>query len=280
MAQPRGVDVRGFSSPSRNKPVASLSLTVPILAYHHISLPPAESTSAATYLSPERFAHQVAICRRFGFETITVAEVARALRGGASLPRRPVVFTFDDGWLDVFTDAYPILDRAGYRGTVFLVGNALGQRGIAYADSREQAPQPVMRVDSIRELAKKGWEIGAHSNSHVRLTRLGEGDARRDVEMGRQAVERMIGVRPEVLAYPYGDFHGGLAKTIEDIGFAAACSTVPGRTHRPGECFFLRRVPIGHDMSPWRFFHNLVLRRYAKGRKRLKDVARRGWEQG
>lgn len=252
-------------------------LTVPILAYHHIAAPPPESTSVSTYLAPAAFARQVRLLKAMGYRSVKVGDVARALRGETELPRRAVVFTFDDGWLDVYTEAFPILSAADFAGTLFLVGNALGHRGIAYAESREKAPQRVLSREQIRELAGKGWEIGAHSNSHVHLTRLSEADARRDIEAGRREVEAMFGTRPEVLAWPYGDCHGGLARLAEEIGFLAACSTVPGRRHRPEDRYVLRRVPIAHGMSAARFVWSALFRRYARGEGVLRRMLARDW---
>jgi peptidoglycan/xylan/chitin deacetylase (PgdA/CDA1 family) len=267
----------------------AVRLSVPILAYHHIADPEAEGSGAgrgepigkpsagdgeasaahsaerATYLSPARFERQVDWLRRLGYQSVSVAQVARALQGREGLPRRAVAFTFDDGWLDVFANAFPLLRDAGFTATVFLVGQALGQRGIAFAESRNQAVERLMSVDQVRQLADAGWEIGAHSNTHIHLTRVSEDEARRDIDAGRQAIEAKIGVKPTVFAYPYGDVHGGLARVVEALGFDAACSTVPGRVHRPEERFVLRRVPIRHEMSLARFLYSARLRRYRKG---------------
>ncbi len=262
-----------------------MRLSVPILAYHHIADPeafdaesaPAPSAETATYLSPGRFARQLDWLRRLGFQSVPVAAVARALQGRETLPRRAVVFTFDDGWLDVFANAFPLLRSAGFTATVFLVGQALGQRGIAFAESRNQAVARLMSVDQVRQLADAGWEIGAHSNSHIHLTRVSEDEARRDIETGRRAIEAKLGVTPTVFAYPYGDVHAGVARIVEELGFEAACSTVPGRVHRPEERFVLRRVPIRHEMSTARFLYSVRLRRYRKGDRLLQQRLARTW---
>lgn len=259
--------------------MATGDIRVPILAYHHIGEPPPGCADAATYLDPRRFARQIAFLRRFGYRAVAVADVARALLGHAPLPPRPVVLTFDDGWSDVHETAFALLRNAGFRATVFLVGEALGRDEIAHPESRQRIAASVMSVEQIRELADAGWEIGAHSNSHRHLTRLSEAEARDDIGAGRRAVERVLGLRPEVFAYPYGDFHGGLARAVEGAGFVAACSTVPGRVHRPAERFFLRRVPIARGASLLRFAHAISWRQYRKGETRLAARAKTTWEK-
>lgn len=254
-----------------SSPTPLRSIRAPILMYHHVAGPPPGS-DGATYISPRRFEAQCAWLRRRGYESISLSALAAALRGEAAPPRRPVVFTFDDAWRDVGETAWPILRAAGFRATVFVVGEGIGERAVAHRESREQAPSAVLEAAQLRELAADGWEIGSHTLTHRHLTRLTREQARREIAAGHEAVERALGGRgaAKVFAYPYGDFHGGAARLAKELGFEAAVVTLGGRLHMPEGRWTLLRLPIARNLPLWRFVYFLTLRPFRRGARELR----------
>ncbi|MGZ9222662.1 MAG: polysaccharide deacetylase family protein, partial [Anaerolineales bacterium] len=128
---------------------------VPILLYHHIGFSLQGET--VYYVSPEAFDQQMNLLYQWGYKTISIELLARAIKEGAELPPKPVVLTFDDGGETTYTTAQPIMQRYGFTGTAYIVYNYIG------------IPR-YMNADQIRALYASGWEIGSHSLSHVDLT--------------------------------------------------------------------------------------------------------------
>ena len=98
-------------------------IRVPILMYHYLSAPPpgADAVRRSLSVSPETFAEHLRYLKEAGYETISLADLALALQIGHPLPERPIVITFDDGYRDNYTQAFPLLRAQGYTATFFLV---------------------------------------------------------------------------------------------------------------------------------------------------------------
>ena len=137
---------------------------VPILMYHVIADPPPGAPWPQLYVSPAEFEAQVAWLEQQGFTAVTLSDVWHSWHDGGSLPKRPVVFTFDDGYRSVATKALPILRRRGWPAVLNLkVGNL----------------EPGSFTESdVRRLLAAGWELGAHTITHPDLRTLDDARAR------------------------------------------------------------------------------------------------------
>ena len=120
---------------------------VPILTYHRVGSSP-------------RFARQVAALERHGYSAVTLGRVWQAWRGEAGLPRRPVVLTFDDGYLSHYRTAARTLRARGWPGVLNLQVDRLGFAG---GLTRTQ----------VRRMLADGWELDSHTLSHPDLTAVG-----------------------------------------------------------------------------------------------------------
>jgi glycosyltransferase involved in cell wall biosynthesis len=100
---------------------AHSSVSIPVLMYHRVLENPPTDSSHGIWVSAKQFADQLASLHRRGFETITFRDYDRFLRGEVRLPRRPTILTFDDGYADNYTMAFPLLQKFGFRGVIFAV---------------------------------------------------------------------------------------------------------------------------------------------------------------
>ena len=111
----------------------SRALKVPILMYHYISVPPPGSDRTRRDLSvgPDIFRAHLITLREQGFTSITLSQLLYALQQGTPLPERPIVLTFDDGYRDHYSHAYPILRQEGFVGTFFVFTDPVEERNTA-----------------------------------------------------------------------------------------------------------------------------------------------------
>ena len=194
--------------------------TVPILMYHAV----AENPAAATFrlsVSPEALEGQLTFLVERGFTGLTFSAVAEAFATGAPLPKRPVVFTFDDGYADFAREAWPLLDRYGFPATVFVTTGWVTDAG---PRSEGMALDEMLTWSQIRDLAAAGVEIGAHSHSHAQLDQLPEAELSRELSDSRTQLEECTGVAIRTLAYPFGYSNKRVRLAVRSAGYRYAAS--------------------------------------------------------
>ncbi|RMF48577.1 MAG: hypothetical protein D6750_07485, partial [Bacteroidetes bacterium] len=148
---------------------------IPILCYHRIVEEPLSGRLAGLGVPLHRFAQQLEALSRMGFSPITFRDVLAYLEGQASLPRRPIILTFDDGYEDNYRYAFPLLQRYGMRAVIFGVTDPTRRWNFWDADA---APAPLLTPAQMREMAQYGIEFGAHTVTHPHLPQLPPAQAR------------------------------------------------------------------------------------------------------
>lgn len=195
----------------------------PILTYHHVGRRPRGARLKGLYVSPKWFARQMVELKTAGFQT---PSFAMAARGGPN--SQPNIFlTFDDGFRDVFAHALPVLAAQGYRAILFLVSDLIGKTN-EWQQRAGDVVEPLMDAAQIREWLAAGMEIGAHTRTHPRLTRLSPVEAREEIVGSRKSLEDRFGVAVEHFCYPYGDWNPAVRDLVQAAGFVTACTTAPG----------------------------------------------------
>ena len=218
---------------------------VPVLAYHSISenlfgkLHPYHQINTSASV----FALQMRWLRQAGYRTIDLPEMMNALETGRDLSRT-VVLTFDDGYQDFYTDAFPLLRQCGFKATVFLVSDRIRNKaacveGADYLTWRE-----------VRELHSQGISFGSHSVTHSDFRSLGPEQIDYELGYSKETIEQEIGAPVESFSYPFAlpeedrDFTRYLADILENLGYTSGVSSAIGRA-KPGDTrFFQPRLPV------------------------------------
>lgn len=208
---------------------------VPILAYHSIGDRPRDGTMRWS-VSPGDFEEQMAMLAQRGRQALTVAQYADALRSEAALPADAVVVTFDDGFADLATTAYPVLQRHRLVATAFLIS--------AWVGGRAPDAGPVLDWEQVRELHARGIEIGSHSHAHRALDCLPVADAEREVWLSKQVLADGLGEEVVSFAYPYGYSSARLRRAVRAAGYSSACGVKNALSHEGDDLFALARVLV------------------------------------
>ena len=208
---------------------------VPILMYHVIGPVPAGARLPSLFVAPSRFATHVRALRRAGYRAVTLRQVWDAWRGRGTLPRRPVVVSFDDGTVGHVRHALPTLRRAGWPGVLNLAWNFLPDIG---------------GTDAVRRLARAGWEIDSHSLTHPDLTQLSDAELSRELSESRTRLKRAFGERAaNFFAYPSGRSDARVRQAARAAGYLAATTVKRGFATPTADPYALRRIQVSGGMS-------------------------------
>ena len=217
----------------------SQAVFVPVLIYHHVKwLKPSDNAiERGLTVQPDQFQQEMIYLARDHFHPVTAARLVAALTGGASLPSRPVVLTFDDGYTDVYGSAYRTLQRYHMTATFFIVPGFLNTpRYLTWA--------------RVEDMARHGMDIEAHTMTHPDLTLVPLPRARAELVQSRQLLERRLHRPVRVLAYPYGDYNAPVLSAVQRAGYQGAFSTHQGWWERRNDLLALPRVYVDLDDTP------------------------------
>ena len=171
---------------------------IPVLMYHKIGDPPRGSQQKSLWVSTVQFEWQMKILRDKGYQSVTFYDVREN-----KLPSKPVLITFDDGYLNQKMNAAPILERYGMKGIFYAVANAIGRDNF-WHDPAKEARQPMMTAEDLKELRRLGHEIGSHAMTHSRMDALPFETARQELVESKKRLGELLGVEVVSFAFPYG----------------------------------------------------------------------------
>ena len=217
-----------------------------VLMYHSISHPKVDQDALCT--SPERFEDQMLYLERHNLRGVSMRELHLALNAGEA--RGLVGVTFDDGYEDFLGAAVPTLEKFGFSATVFVVAGMLGRENTWEHGS---APRPRLRLlgaEGLREVSERGMEIGSHTVTHPRLSKLDPDTLVHEVEDSRRMLAEIVNAPVEGFAYPYGDLHSPAVRAARGAGYVYAVAT---KKQVEGSIYDWPRTYIGENDSPLQF---------------------------
>jgi peptidoglycan/xylan/chitin deacetylase (PgdA/CDA1 family)/glycosyltransferase involved in cell wall biosynthesis len=204
---------------------------IPVLMYHKIPDAPL-ATKHQIYVTKEQFEKHLAYFKKRKLTPITFADYLKYASGELPLrefPARPIILTFDDGYTDNYTNLLPLMQQYDYRGVLYLLGDfdvRYNQWDLA-ADPTEPRSDIMSRAQKQAFVAA-GWEIGAHTLSHPRLTALPLPEAAAEIQRSKMALETALQTEIVSFAYPYGDLNDAVKSAVRAAGFALGVATDTG----------------------------------------------------
>ncbi|MGQ0542096.1 MAG: polysaccharide deacetylase family protein [Blastocatellia bacterium] len=227
-------------------------MDVPVISYHKIDRPTADVKIRGAYTSPERFLKQLAYLKRSGFDFYTASELVKSYSDDGRFPANAICLTFDDGWKDNYTNAFPIMKQFGVKATIFLVPSCIGRTTDQVTAEGEGAREHLSEND-IREMSAFGIEFGSHSMNHKLFNRITSTEIEFEVTESKKHIENLLQKECGVFAYPAGFFTDFAKSAIKQAGYSAAFSTVYG-SDKKIDFYELNRLEIlRRDKFPFRF---------------------------
>ncbi len=215
-------------------PTGDFAVKVPILMYHHIrdSVLPTENSAYFYSVKPQKLEQQLAFLKENNYQVLSLGDLYESLESRSPLPPKSVVITFDDGYRDFYTNAFPIVKKFNFRVVSFFVAG--------YTRMGDY-----MNWQMLHELHKSGLvDIESHSISHPLLTRLNNADQRREIFESRKILEDNLGKKVYYFAYPYGDYNQEVVNIVKEAGYRLAFSAFAGTTLHSSRELILPRILI------------------------------------
>jgi peptidoglycan/xylan/chitin deacetylase (PgdA/CDA1 family) len=218
----------------------------PGLGYHHIG-PSRPGTYRALTVSPEQFERQIRWLAGRGYVGIRPSDWLRARKENTELPAKPILITFDDAYEDTAEYALPILRRFGFGAAVFVVTERIGGTN-TWDEAKGCGRLQLMTEEQIRYWSGEGIEFGAHSRTHVDLTKLPASELMSEVAGSRDDLSALLGLPIVSFAYPYGG-HNQAVRDFVAGHFDVAFSGEEGPNYVSGDPYLLRRAFVSPDDS-------------------------------
>lgn len=204
---------------------------VPVLMYHSIGTRATAQFRRFT-MDPAEFAAQMGYLDAEGYSPVTVAELAVHRLTGHSLPKRPVVLTFDDGYSDFVSAVLPVLHAHGFSSTLYVPTGYIGSTAGFLRNCGEEHRR-LLSWRELRDLATGGVEVGSHSHTHPQLDRVPPAVVRDEIHRSKCLLEDKLGQEVAGFCYPFGYWNRAVRSAVAAAGFRYGCEvgelvTVPG----------------------------------------------------
>ena len=210
---------------------------VPVLNYHQVN----DEKHSALTLHVDQFREQMEYIHNQGYNTITLAQLYDYLENGTELPNKPIVITFDDGYVDNYKNVLPILKEYNMKATLFMISDAANTPGF-------------VSTEQMHQMEAGGFDIQGHTNQHKILTKIDPTELPDALLGGKTSLEGILGEPIEYLAYP-GGFNDMLVQYVtKQSGYKMAFTVQPG-TVQPGDNLYaLNRLAIFQGDTPYLSF--------------------------
>lgn len=205
---------------------------LPVLMYHSISTNPQNNLCVST----EQFNAEMEWLHSQKYYTLSMDEFYEAFVNGASIPEKSVLITFDDGYIDNFTAAWPILKKYDFVATYFIITGTTG------TDSG-------MNLEQLKELVKGGNSIGSHTVKHHDMSKLSDTQQERELSESKKTLEDNLGVQVKAFCYPAGKYNESTTRILPALGYKLGFTTKGGDVCRTDGQFTLCRIRIFGGMA-------------------------------
>lgn len=217
-----------------------ISSAVPILLYHHIA--EENPTNNEYIISPDNFYEHINFLKENGYVSITLNEYYNYRAGKCSLPEKPIIITFDDGYYSNYQYAYPILKSMDMKATIFIATK--------FADDDSSAEISHFSWAEAREMQESNTiDIQSHSHSHSSFLALDRDSVIQELSLSKELIEKNLNKECNYFAYPNGIYNSEIQKLTTDAGYLMQFTTNYGYNTDLQPTNELKRITVTYDMT-------------------------------
>jgi peptidoglycan/xylan/chitin deacetylase (PgdA/CDA1 family) len=213
------------------------AIRVPILMYHYVSELPelADEVRVNLTVSPDTFRAHMEYLFYEGYTTISLYQLYDALLQGTPLPPKPIVLTFDDGYVDHYTTVYPILREYGFTGTFFIITGPV-----------DNANENYLSWSQVTEMARNGMSMESHTRDHPELIGRDYDFLVYQLLGAQESLAAYTGLTPHMFAYPVGRYDDATLAVLRSMSTWIAVTTENGLIHYSDQLLEMPRLRISN----------------------------------
>ncbi|WP_291643702.1 polysaccharide deacetylase family protein [Clostridium sp.] len=201
---------------------------IPVLMYHSIGY----KKGNTLMLPKENFREQMKYLKDNGYVTLTLDETYVFFENNKPVPEKSVVLTFDDGYVDNYVDALPILKKFGFKATIFVITGEVDKS------------KSYMNVEQLKEMEASGMDIQSHTVHHDHLAKLSYQKQLETLKESKDFLEKALNKKIKYFAYPYGEYSKESLKAVKEAGYTMAFTTAGRWSDKADGILTLDRVFI------------------------------------
>lgn len=208
----------------------------PVLMYHYVIEDKELAKRDKRVVTTKAFEKQMHFLKVNNYNVISLEELGRLLKEKKDIPKNTVVITFDDGHLDNYENAYPILKKYGLPATMFVIVDSLSKPNF-------------MTTEQIREMGESGLvAIGSHTLNHKHLPSITDGNQlKKEIYDSKEKLEAILNKPVKCFSYPIGGFNKKIRQMVIDAGYSVAVTTSPGLHYPNNDVFAIKRVRVSES---------------------------------
>jgi peptidoglycan/xylan/chitin deacetylase (PgdA/CDA1 family) len=259
---------------------------VPVLMYHHVNPHKGDLVT----IRPEVFEGQIRYLHESGYKTLKIDELLSYMAGELTFTEKAVVVTFDDGWLDNYIYAYPVIKEFRINATIFLVTDRSNGAAANMAETvvhsvpthkdskllikKGEEHKVVLNWALINEMAVAGLvDFYSHTKSHKKCDRLTENELLEELFESKHIIEEKIGRACPYLCWPYGKYNKTALKIARSVGYKALFTTQHGVVNVGSDPFAIRRIVVKDDVAWFKkrmlvYTNSIISKLYLKIKKK------------
>ena len=216
---------------------------VPVVMYHRVINKSENEGIHGTYIYENIFREHMKYLKDNNFSVITFEDLNNiGWRNRFDKNKKYIIITFDDGYVDNYELAFPILKEFNFKATIFLMGESTYNEWDVKADGEKSFP--LMSVEMIKEMQDYGIEFGAHTFNHPKLNKLSNDEIKYQIVDVKKPLEEKIGREIITFAYPYGILNDYAKKMVEEAGYTFGVATDSGSVCLSNDLYQIRRIAI------------------------------------
>jgi peptidoglycan/xylan/chitin deacetylase (PgdA/CDA1 family) len=235
----QNIRIKGGGDPSK----------IRVLLYHRVRGINEGKNAGDKAVDEKIFQKHIELLDRKGFVSLTFEDYLLYLNGKLNLPKKGVIITFDDGFEEIYTIAFPIMKKYGMRGVVFMVAepSAYDRVCVNGGDSFNH-----LNPNQVLELHASGFEIGSHTLTHQNLTAILKENAWHEIVHSRILLEILLNSKVKALSYPYGSVDKDIKKMVPAAGYEIACADCSAPPSFGADLFEIHRTRV---VNSYPFFY-------------------------
>lgn len=237
---------------------------IPVLMYHHINPHKGDMVT----VTPETFDAQMRYLHERGYKTLKLDELLAYIEGRLALNEKAVIITFDDGWLDNYIYAFPVLKKYEIRATIFIITDRINSASKKFRDISHPIPthkesklfiekgeeyKVSLNWTLIKEMSDSGLvEFYSHTKSHRRCNNLSENELLEELEESEKIIEERLNKPCPYLCWPYGKYNDIALNIARNAGYKATFTMNHGVVKKGANQFEINRIVIKNDIAWFR----------------------------